>query len=86
MSVIRKLYEGELNFELSADPGTEEYKEAAKTEESLYEAFYATLSPEQKALYEAFERARTEVNGMEHEERFRQGLKFGVTFMTELLG
>ena len=86
MSVIRKLYEGEINFELSANPGTVEYQEASKTEEGLYETFYATLSPEQKVMFETFESARTEVLGMEHEERFRQGLTFGVKLMMELLG
>ena len=86
MSVIKDLYVGEINFELSANPGTVEYQEASKTEESLYEAFYAALSPEQKVMFEAFENARTDVLGMEHEERFRQGLTFGVKLMMELLG
>ena len=86
MSVIKDLYEGQVSFAERANPGTLDYKEAKNLEESLYDAFYATLSAEQKVLYEAFEGARCEVDGMEQEERFRQGVKFGVRLMMEILG
>lgn len=86
MSLIRDLYEGQVSFAENTNPGTLEYKEATNLETSLYEAFYSTLSPEQKVLYEAFDGARCDVDGMEQEERFRQGVKFGVRLMMEILG
>lgn len=85
MSLIKDLYEGQAGFSQSVNPGTLEYKEAKNLEESLYDTFYPTLSPEQKVLYEAFEGARCDVDGMEQEERFRQGVKFGVRLMMEIL-
>lgn len=44
-----------------------------------------SLCPEQRHLYDLHESARITVEGMEQEERFRQGFVLGAKLMMELL-
>ena len=86
MSVIEEIYRGEIHYQDTCNPGTVEYKEASDAAFDAFNVFYASLSPEQKKLYDAHESARITVEGMEQEERFKQGVLLGAKLIRELNG
>ena len=85
MSVIREIYAGEIHFEDYCKPRNEEYRDVDEIAMEAFETFFASLCPEQRHLYDLHESARITVEGMEQEERFRQGFVLGAKLMMEIL-
>ena len=83
MGIISSLYNGEI-FVGQERPQGEEYNRLTRECEKLEADFLATLSDEQKELYDQINDVRSEYIQMETEQRFISGFKMGARFEREI--
>lgn len=85
MGIISSLYNGGI-FVGQERPEGEEYNRLTRECEKLKADFLATLSDDQKELYDQINDVRNEYTQMEMEERFATGFKMGTKLEREIWG
>lgn len=83
MGIISNLYNGEI-YVGQERPQGEEYNRLTRECEKLETDFLATLSDEQKELYDQINDVRSEYIQMEIEQRFVTGFKMGAKLEREI--
>ena len=83
MGIISSLYNGGI-FVGQERPEGEEYNRLTRECEKLKADFLATLSDDQKELYDQINDVRNEYTQMEMKERFATGFKMGAQFEREV--
>lgn len=84
MSVLKKLFNGDICPVHTSIPETEEYKKALKTMYSYGNELEAGMTEEQKELLDKYLDAFLEVNSLVKEETFRQAFILGIEMQKEL--
>jgi hypothetical protein len=84
MSILIKLYNGEIYPAENFVPKSAEYKQAAHAQSEAVEALTVTLSDEQKKLFQAYQNACAKAVDLIQTEIFKQSFKLGVQFQKEM--
>jgi hypothetical protein len=85
MSILIKLYNGEIYPADTAVPKTDNYKKAIHTQTGILETLISQLSDEQKEMIESYQSACADTNDLIQTEIFKEGFKLGALFMKEIL-
>lgn len=84
MSFLRDLYRGNINVSEYNTPDTAEFKAAVKASVLASKVFQASLTEEQRILYDEYNVVRAHLNDLEQEDYFCRGFKLGVQWMMEV--
>ena len=84
MSIIDKLWDGEIFMFAQIVPSDRKYKEAEIAQENADLALSKTLSEEQLKLFAAFKNARTDVSTMYARSCFDEGFRLGGQMALEI--
>ena len=83
MSILKELYLG--NIVPNERDGSPEYTKALSAVVRSQEAMLATMTEEQKELYNAYHEAETDMRLLSEQETFAEGFTLGAQIMMEVL-
>ena len=85
MSILSKLYRGELTSGCEETPESKEYEIAMAALLETEEKLRKTMTSDQKELFEAYKQASSEVGDLEAEDCFKKGCSLAVRLVKEVL-
>lgn len=86
MSILSKLYRGELTSGCEEVPESKEYRTAMAALLAAEEKLRKTMTSDQKELFEVYKQACSEVGGLEAEDCFKKGCSVTAELVREILG